>query len=182
MEIAPSALIAAAEKGDLSASDSLFSILYRELRRVAKRELARQHLPISLSATTLLHKTYLEMASMDEALFPERMAFMSYAARVMRGLIIDYARERHAIKRGGQFEFTSLEGGLDQAADDRELSKVSEALDELALVEPLLAQIVDLKFFCGLTFSEIAAMKRLSERTVQRHWEKARIYLHHAIR
>jgi RNA polymerase sigma factor (TIGR02999 family) len=97
----------------------------------------------------------------------------------MRGLIIDYARRRQAHKRGGEFTIVSLAGEVrDPSADDRELARMSDALDELATVDPMLAQVVDLKFFCGFSFAEIAAMRGLSERTVQRHWEKARIYLH----
>jgi RNA polymerase sigma factor (TIGR02999 family) len=101
----------------------------------------------------------------------------------MRGLIIDHARNRQAQKRGGQFEITSLATEVgERAADDRELTRISEALDEMAKVDPALAEIVDLKFFCGFSFAEIAAMRGVSERTVQRNWEKARIYLHGSLR
>jgi len=177
-----SSLIAAAERGDPSASQALFAALYSELHRVAKRELARQNAFVSLGATTLLHEAYLDMANRDGASFPDRARFMGYAARVMRGLIIDHARNRRAQKRGGQFEITSLATDVGQgAADDRELTRISEALDELAKMEPELAEIVDLKFFCGFSFAEIAGMRGVSERTVQRSWEKARIYLHRSI-
>jgi RNA polymerase sigma factor (TIGR02999 family) len=107
---------------------------------------------------------------------------MGYAARVMRGLIIDHARSSRAQKRGGQFEIISLEMESEHAVDEQKLVRISEALDELAKAEPALAEIVDLKFFCGLSFSEIAAMRGVCERTVQRQWEKARIYLHSSIR
>jgi RNA polymerase sigma factor (TIGR02999 family) len=106
---------------------------------------------------------------------------MAYAARVMRGLIIDHARSRSAQKRGGKFEITSAGGDIECPPDAQELTRISDALDELAKSEAPLAEIVDLKFFCGFTFAEIAAMKNTSERTVQRQWEKARIYLHRAI-
>lgn len=182
MESAISSLILAAEKGDRSASESLFAALYSELHRMARRELGRQGFVVSLSVTTLLHEAYLDMAD-REAAFPDKARFMAYAARVMRGLIIDHARERHAQKRGGLFELTSLDtGSMDNSAAHPELLQISEALDELGKVESALAEIVDLKFFCGFSFAEIAAMKDISERTVQRHWEKARIYLHRQIR
>jgi len=101
----------------------------------------------------------------------------------MRGLIIDHARNRQAQKRGGQFEITSLENeNVGNPADERELQRISDALDELAKVDRELAEFVDLKFFCGFSFAEIAAMRSLSERTVQRKWEKARIYLHRELR
>ena len=149
---------------------------------MARRQLARQGFGVSLSVTTLLHEAYLDMAA-REASFPDQARFMAYAARVMRGLIIDHARERHAQKRGGLFELTSLDtNAMENAADHRELLQISEALDELGKVEPALAEVVDLKFFCGFSFTEIAAMRDVSERTVQRNWEKARIYLHRKIR
>jgi len=178
-----SSLIVAAERGDHPAAEALFAALYSELHRVAKRELARQGRPVSLSATTLLHEAYLDMAARDGPSFPDRARFIGYAARVMRGLVIDHARERHAQKRGGLFELTSLDTqAMENAVDHRELVQISEALDDLLKVEPALAEIVDLKFFCGFSFVEIAAMRDISERTVQRHWEKARIYLHRKIR
>jgi RNA polymerase sigma factor (TIGR02999 family) len=177
-----SSLLEAAEAGDLSAADALFSVLYSELHRIAKRELARQGVPVSVGATTLLHQAYIEMAEREGISFPDRARFMGYAARVMRGLIIDHARRRYAQKRGGQFELTSAETEFECAPVDRELSRISEALDELAKTEPPLAELVDLKFFCGFSFAEIAAMRNVSERTVQRQWEKARIYLYRSIR
>jgi RNA polymerase sigma factor (TIGR02999 family) len=175
-----SALIRSAEGGDRSAADALFAALYSELHRLARRQLARSG--VTLGATTLLHEAYLDIAGRAKTEFPDRNRFMAYAARVMRGLIIDYARRRQARKRGGGFEITSLTDDVgDQRADGRELARIGEALDALAAVDPSLAQIVDLKFFCGFSFAEIAAMRGVSERTVQRHWERARVYLHRAV-
>lgn len=176
------ALMEAAERGSKPAADALFSALYSELRRLAKHELARRGAPISLSATTLLHKAYIEIAGQDGTSFPDRNRFMGYAARVMRCLIVDHARSRQAQKRGGRFEITALGTEVENAVEDRKLTEISEALDELAKAEPTLAEVVDLKFFCGLSFTEIAAMRDVSERTVQRQWEKARIYLYRSIR
>jgi RNA polymerase sigma factor (TIGR02999 family) len=172
----------AAERGDQSATNALFSALYSQLHRIAKYELARTGAPVSLSATTLLHDAYIEMARKEGPLFPDRARFMAYASRVMRGLIIDHARSRHAQKRGGHFEITSISGEIQDPVDHNELTRINDALNELADVESPLAEIVDLKFFCGFTFAEIAAMKGTSERTVQRQWERARIYLHRTIR
>jgi RNA polymerase sigma factor (TIGR02999 family) len=178
-----SSLIASAERGDRAAADALFAALYSELHRMARHQLSRSVGELTLGTTTLLHEVYLNIADREGTVFPDRGRFMAYAARVMRGLIIDYARGRKAQKRGGRFEITSLGGEVaDPAADAAELERIGEALDELATVEPLLAQVVDLKFFCGFSFAEIAAMRGLSERTVQRHWEKARIFLHGTIR
>jgi RNA polymerase sigma factor (TIGR02999 family) len=178
-----SSLIRDAECADGAAADELFSTLYSELHRMAKRELARRGSPASLSVTTLLHEAYLDIAEREGNCFPDRPRFMGYAARVMRGLIIDHARSRNAIKRGGEFEITSLETDpAENPVDAKELSSISDALDQLAKVEPKLAELVDMKFFCGFSFAEIAALENLSERTVQRKWEKARIYLYQNIR
>ena len=180
-ELGLATLIEAAERGSKSAADELFSVLYHELRRIARRELAWHGTPMSLSATTLLHQAYLEIAGREGTSFPDRNRFMGYAARVMRGLIIDHARSRCAQKRGGQFEITSFDVEIGKAPDDRQLSRISDALEELVTIEPLLAELVDLKFFCGLSFAEIGALRDVSERTIQRQWEKARIYLHRSI-
>jgi RNA polymerase sigma factor (TIGR02999 family) len=178
-----SSLTSVVESGDNTATNALFSTLYSELHRLAKRELARRWTPASLSVTTLLHEAYLDMASRDDPSFPDRARFMEYAARVMRGLIIDHARNHSAIKRGGEFKILSLEADIaGNPADAKELSLISDLLDQLAKVEPDLAEVVDLKFFCGCSFAEIAAMQKVSERTVQRMWEKARIYLRCSIR
>src|SRR5262252_1071600 len=135
MESTIPSLIAASEQGDASAAQALFTALYTELHRLAQRELARRG-AASLGITTLLHEAYLDMAGKDAAAFPDRARFMGYACRVMRGLIIDHARSGHALKRGEQFEITSLHTTVaEKAVDDKELTQISEALDELAKVD-----------------------------------------------
>jgi len=116
-----------------------------------------------------------------EGSFPDEARFLGYAARVMRGLIVDYARSKSADKRGGQFQLLPLDHDVAATPDARQISAIADALDDLAAVEPALAEIVDLKFFCGFSLAEIAAMQQTSERTAQRKWEKARLYLHHAL-
>ena len=183
MESTIPALIAAAERGDGSASEALFRALYDELHRLAQRELSQRGAGASLGVTTLLHEAYLDMAERSGPTFPDEARFLGYAARVMRGLIIDHVRSGQASKRGGQFEITALDTKVaDNAGNEKELTQISEALDELAKVDPALAELVDLKFFCGFSFVELAAMRGVSERTVQRQWEKARIYLHRSLR
>jgi RNA polymerase sigma factor (TIGR02999 family) len=175
-------LFASAELGDRAAADALFTALYDELHRMARRELAKRGSGVTLGATTLLHDAYLNMSGREGATFPDRNRFMAYAARVMRGLIIDYARSRHAQKRGGQFELTSIRTEVAAAIPEvADLDVLSDALNELGAVDPRLARVIDLKFFCGFSFVEIAAMTGVSERTVQRDWEKARIYLYQAL-
>ena len=162
-------------------SDVLFSTLYAELHRLARRQLAGQFIPGRLGATTLLHEAYLNMAK--GASFPDRARFMAYAARVMRGLIIDHARARNSAKKGGRYHITAITlDNLETPVGARELALINDALEELTKVEPELATLVDLKFFCGFSFAEIGTMQMISERTVQRKWEKARIYLHQSIR
>jgi RNA polymerase sigma factor (TIGR02999 family) len=178
-----STLIVSAEQGDRAAADTLFAALYDELHRMARRELAKRGAGVTLGATTLLHEAYLDISDRDGAAFPDRNRFMAYASRVMRGLIIDYARRRQAQKRGGEFEITSIATDVaEKVADADGLARLSDALDELEATEPRLARIVDLKFFCGFSFAEIGSMVGVSERTVQRDWEKARIYLHRVLR
>ena len=172
-----SALISAAERGDTDAGSALFAALYAELHRMARRELARPGSPSTLGVTTLLHEAYLDIANREGRSFPDRSRFMAYASRVMRGLFIDHARRRQAIKRGGGFELTTLDTNVnEEVVEEETLSQISDALDLLAQQEPPLAEIVDLKFFCGFSFAEIAAVRAVSERTVQRQWEKARIF------
>ena len=178
-----SELMTAAEHQDPVAKDALFTALYSELHRMARRELARPGNACTLGVTTLLHEAYVEIASREGPSFPDRARFMAYASRVMRGLVIDHVRQRRAHKRGSQFEITALDTDVAEGAvDGAALSEISQALDALAQTDAALAEVVDLKFFCGFSFGEIAAMRGISERTVQRQWEKARIYLYRTVR
>jgi RNA polymerase sigma factor (TIGR02999 family) len=165
-----------AELNDLLRA-KLFSSLYDDLHRMAQREL-RRNAAATLSPTTLLHEAYLNISQRDSAPFADRGKFMAYAARAMRGLLIDYLRNRQAQKRGGEFQITSLPTELPQASVDSDMARLGEAIDQLASIEPRLAECVDLKFFCGFSFLDIADMRAVTERTVRRDWEKARILLH----
>lgn len=161
---------------------SLFVELYEELSRIAQRELRRGGRELTLGATTLLHEAYMNISQRQGLDFPDRAHFMAYAARAMRRLVIDYARSRQALKRGGAFQITSLPTDVPQAAvDPGELERLSAAIERLAALEPRLAQVVDLKYFGGFSFADIAAMWGVSERTVQRDWEKARLFLHRSL-
>ena len=169
--------IVSADAGAAEKHEKLFAVLYEELHRIAQREL-RRNVAVTLSPTTLLHETFLNVSQREGAVFTDRPRFMAYAARAMRGLLIDYVRNRQAQKRGGEFEITSLPTDLSHApSGDIELGALGEALESLAKIEPRLAECVDLKFFCGLSYSEIAELWSVSERTVRREWDKARIAL-----
>ena len=172
-------LVARAETGDAAAKDALFATLYGELHRLAQSHLHRSAVPLTLGATTLLHETYLNIASRDELAFPDRARFLAYASRAMRGLVIDYLRTRNASKRGGELTFTSLDEAQEQPAEEHaDLLALSAALDRLATLDPPLAELVDLKFFSGFSFADIAGLRGVSERTVQRDWAKARLILY----
>jgi RNA polymerase sigma factor (TIGR02999 family) len=178
------ALIRTADAGDHDAAGALFAALYQELRAIAERQLRRGGPDLTLGTTTLLHEAYLNICSREGVEFASRDRFLGYAARAMRGLTIDYARRRRAKKRGGEFHITGA--GLDDAAGERlepaePLERLSHALDTLGKASSELAQLVDLHFFCGFSFAEVARLRGVSERTVQRDWRKARLLLHRAI-
>jgi len=175
-------LIESAERGDAVSRKELFTVLYDELHRLAQRELHRGAF-VTMSPTTLLHETYLNLAGRQTGAFPDRARFLAYASRAMRGLLIDYVRSRRAQKRGGAFEITSYSSELPvEAGDDHDLEGIDEALNSLGDIEPRLAHLVDLRFFCGFSFAEIAQLLGISERTAQRDWDKARILLQRYLR
>lgn len=175
-------LLPAANAGDRAAVDALFAVLYRELHLLAERQLHHGSSGLTLGTTTLLHEAYLRLVG-SEAEFVDRAHFLGYAARAMRGLVIDYVRRRQAKKRGGEFQLSPVSDDLDAAApEEHSLSELGAALDNLATVDSDLAQLVDLHFFCGFSFAEIAQLRGCSERTVQRDWRKARLLLHSIMR
>src|ERR1700744_3254191 len=171
--------VAEAAMGGAVDHQQLFVSLYDELRRLAQRKLRQGGAANHMGATTLLHEVYLTVHARDGVVFPDNARFLAYASRAMRGLIIDYARNRQALKRGAGFEITSLPTEIpQQMAECAQLQRLNDAGEQLAHAEPRLAEVVDLKYFGGFSFAEIAAMWDMSERTVQRDWEKARIFLH----
>lgn len=173
------ALVDRAEAGDRTARDALFAALYDDLHRLAEMHVRRANGVVTLGATTLLHEAYLGIASRDALAFPDRSRFLAYASRAMRGLAINYVRDRRAVKRGGELTFTTLDPDKAQSPQYQspDLEALSAALAELETLDPPLATLVDLHFFCGYTFAEIAVIGGVSERTVQRDWTKARVLL-----
>ena len=163
-------------------AEQWFESLYADLRRLAQSQLRRGP-AVSIGATALLHEAYLDLSAREPIRCPDRARFMAYAARAMRGLVIDYARQRRAQKRGGAFHLTSIDTQIaDQTPDPKELAGIGEALDALAKVDPALAELVDLRFFGGFAIADIAELRGVSERTVQRDWLKARLYLRRTLR
>jgi RNA polymerase sigma factor (TIGR02999 family) len=158
-----------------------FELLYHELRRMARGELFR-HQALTLGASTLLHEAWLRMGP-AQIEFASQGDLIRYAARVMRGIVIDHIRERTALKRGGEFDFVPYETLADlRSLGSTETLQVNESLEELSAIDAALAELVELKFFAGLTFVEIAALRKVSERTVQRDWDKARMLLFNSMK
>jgi RNA polymerase sigma factor (TIGR02999 family) len=165
--------------GNEIAKERLFAGLYDELHRLAQRALRRDGRLLPISATTLLHESYLSVAKHD---FKDSQRFLAYAARTMRGLIIDETRRRRALKHGGAFVITSLDADSENDHEetseyDRELLRINDALDELEAKDPALAELVQLRYFCGLSLAQIGVLRGVNQRTVQRQWDKARLLL-----
>lgn len=172
-------LLQAARQGDRTAADQVVAQLYADLQRLARRQVRDAgHLTL-LDTTALVHEAWLRVAGVPGAEFPDRRHFLAYAAQAMRSVIVDAVRARQAERRGGgqlhQTLDTAIAEQLPQADDD--VLRVHEALGELACLEPRLAQVVEMRYFAGLPESEIAEALGVTERTVQRDWQKARLFL-----
>lgn len=168
----------AAREGDRGALDRVLSTLYQELHAMARRQLAGQQAQ-TLDATALVHEAYLKLIGRQTAQFDDRAHFFAYAASAMRSVVVDYARQRLAQKRGGDLHRVTelpeeIEGGLRL---DEETLGLDTALTRLAAVDERLAQVVELRYFAGLSELEIAALLKRSERSIRRDWQKARLFL-----
>lgn len=165
-------------------AEDLFGMLYRELHTLAQRHLRNQPAHFTLGTTTLLHEAYLKIAAREGMEFANRSHFLGYAARAMRGLVIDYCRRRGAVKRGGNQHVAPLDEELAAAGIEapQSLEALGAALDTLGQASPELAELVDLHFFCGFSFTELAELRGVSERTIQRDWRKARLLLHRTLK
>jgi len=172
-------LLQAAQLGDRAAADQVVAQLYADLQRLARRQVRNAgHLTL-LDTTALVHEAWLRVAGTPGAGFPDRRHFLAYAAQAMRSVIVDAVRARQADRRGGGLAHQTLDTAVaDQLpAGDADVLRVHEALGELAQVEPRLAQVVEMRYFAGLRESEIAEALGVTERTVQRDWQKARLFL-----
>lgn len=173
------ALLAAARAGDAAAGDAAFSLVYDDLRRLARSRL-RQHQTFTLLDTTsLVHESYLKLLGAGASDLNNRRHFFAYAAQVMRSVIVDFARARQAERRGGDAEHVTLDTGVaaDLVAPETDVLRVHEALEAVARADPRAAQVVEMRYFGGLSEAEIADALNLSERTVRRAWDKARLLL-----
>jgi RNA polymerase sigma factor (TIGR02999 family) len=166
------------ENGGSGATPDLFALLYDDLRRLAHARLQRNQPITLLDTTSLVHETFLRVLKSGRVEASERPRFLAYAAQVMRSVIVDYVRQRHAERRGGSGARVPLDSAAEAvpAAED-EVIRVSDALDELAKVDERLVRIVEMRYFGGFTEEDIAFALDINERTVRRDWQKARMLL-----
>ncbi|MEO8309725.1 MAG: ECF-type sigma factor [Caldimonas sp.] len=178
-------LLQMAAEGDRAALNEVYASLYPDLKRIARARLRQQGRGDDLGTTTLLHESFVRLVNASQLRLVDRRHFFAYAARTMRNIIIDSAREHLAQRRGGGVEHETLGGdaALQVAGPgpSEELIRVSEALLALEAVDPELAQLVDMRYFGGYSESEIAELQEVSERTVRRRWDKARAWLYVAL-
>lgn len=168
--------------GDSTAIDELLPLVYEELRALARGKVAQEKSQESLEATALVHDAYLRLVGSNSSSFENRAHFFGAAAEAMRRILIDQARARKRIKRGGQIEIFHLDtvGPIDDQRAD-ELIQLSDALNELANQHPDKAELVKLKYFVGLTTNEAAEILGMSPRTAERSWAFARAWLYREI-
>ena len=172
-------LIRRVNAGEPGAQDALFSAAYAELRKLARSRLRDGGRNTVLDTTALVHESYLRFINGGQLRSDDRRAFFAYASRVMRSVIIDAVRERQAERRGGDLQRMTLNTQFTDnlPAGEDEVLRIHEALDVLAQAEPRLAKVVEMRYFGGYTEAEIAETLELTERTVRRDWEKARMLL-----
>jgi RNA polymerase sigma factor (TIGR02999 family) len=168
-----------ATAGDRTALDQVFPLVYRELQRLARRQLAGQPSGRTLTTTVLIHEVYLRLVDQQGARFADRAHFFAYAARVMRAVLVDHARSRSARKRGGDWTPVVLDERSLVVEEQADLIlAVHEALVQLAEEDARLAHLVECRFFGGMSDEEVAEALGVSDRTVRRDWIKARTWLH----
>jgi RNA polymerase sigma factor (TIGR02999 family) len=180
-------LLAAARQGDGSATHRLMTLVYDELRAMARRQLRYRRPGQTITTTVLVHEAYLKLIDQNSATWQDRSHFFSVAALAMRHILVDSARRRVAKKRGGEDVRITLDefrlSGEETDAEARavEVLAVDRALTSLAALNERLSQLVELRFFAGMTEEETAQVMGTSERTVRRDWRKARAFLFQAL-
>lgn len=172
-------LLAAWSDGDRSALDKLIPLVERELHQLAHRYLIRERPDHTLQTTALVHEAYLRLVEQRRARFENRTHFFAIAARIMRRILVNHARDRAAEKRGGGVRKVSLDDAA-VLSDERaeELVALDEALDTLAELDGRKARVVELRYFGGLTVEETAEVLGVHPNTVTRDWGQAKAFLH----
>jgi len=171
-------LLMAYRRGDRSAFERLVPLVYHDLRRIAHRQLGRGRRGATLDTTALVHETYLKLVDQTRVSVSDRSHFFALAARAMRQVIVDYARQRNAAKRGGGKVPVTLDRVQVPVAEQAELMLViDQALDRLTALNERLTRVFECRFFVGLSEEETAEALDLSLRTVQRDWMKSKAWL-----
>jgi RNA polymerase sigma factor (TIGR02999 family) len=167
------------EKGDPQAASQLLSLVYEELRRLAARKMAHEPVGLTLDATSLVHEAYLRLVGGKEQQFENRGHFFAAAAEAMRRILIENARRRQSAKRGGKLERHQLQENDAVVGSDyhENLLALDDALTKLTAAEPVMARLVELRYFAGLTVDQAARSLDVSPRTAKRHWAYARAWL-----
>lgn len=171
-------------RGETDALDRLMPVIYAECRRIAAQQLQKEHRDHTLDPTALVHELYLRLVDQRRANWANRTQFFGVAAQLMRRVLVDYARARHADKRGGSATFVSLAAAADTPDDSRvaDVLAIDEALERLAAFDPEQVRIIELRFFAGLTVEETARLVGRSPRTVKREWRLAKAWLYRELR
>jgi RNA polymerase sigma-70 factor, ECF subfamily len=171
-------------QGEPEALEQLMPLIYAECRRIAARQLRREHGDQTLDPTALVHELYLRLVDQRRATWANRTQFFGVAAQLMRRVLVDHARARHAEKRGGSATFVSLAAATASPDDSRvaDVLAIDDALERLAAFDPEQVRIIELRFFAGLTVEETASVVGRSPRTVKREWSLAKAWLYRELR
>jgi RNA polymerase sigma factor (TIGR02999 family) len=177
-------LLFAARNDDSQAMNRLFEVLYDDLRLLAHAKLRRSAPMTVLDTTALVHESYLRFLRTGDLKVEDRPHFLAYAARVMRSIVVDLIRSRLADRHGGDALHVTLNTEIAESASVREdeVILVNDALEELATIDPRLVKVVEMRYFAGMSEDEIAESLGVSVRTVERDWEKARLFLYRALK
>jgi RNA polymerase sigma factor (TIGR02999 family) len=169
--------------GDETAMNRLLSLMYTELLQVARRRLRKSNRITMLDTTELVHECYLRLLKLGQLTVSDRAHFLAYSARVMRSIIVDFVKRRRADRRGGGAPHVTLDTNVIemQDASEEEILCISEALDDLSKSDARLVQVVEMRYFAGLTEEEIALALGITDRTVRRDWQRARLLLSAAL-
>ena len=172
-------ILAAASAGDPAAADRLLPLVYDELRAQAARYLQSERPDHTLQATALVHEAYLRLIDQTRVQWKDRVHFFAMAAVMMRRVLVNHAKARHAAKRGGAgLRLTLDDSAAAGVGRDIDLVALDEALQRLSALDPQQARLVELRFFAGLTAAEAAGVMGISERTLHREWAVAKAWLH----
>lgn len=176
-------LIRRVQDGDPAAFRQMFDATYQDLRELARMRLARGGRGTLLDTTALVHESFVRFARSGNLRVEDRDHFMRYASHVMRSVIVDMARAGKAERHGGNAPHVTLNTAIGDgvAAGEEEILRVHEALEELKVADPRLVQVVEMRYFAGMTEVEIAAALGITDRTVRRDWEKAKLFLARAL-